>query len=110
MLIPLANLVTDKDARFVCLPSPDDLAPEVTQLADVRALYRCGKLSDGKYFGLDIRTTTKTSALLKARAAEACGKDPKKAHLLSFKDWLYDFFQQGPEGKALGNFIEGTGP
>ena len=94
----------------MCLPSPGDLAPEVPQLADVRALYKYGQLSDAKYFGLNTRTTTRTSAFLKARAAEACGKDPKQANLLSFKDWLSDFFQQGPEKKSVGNFLEGTGP
>lgn len=106
----VVNIVLNKDARYVCLPSPGDLAPEVPQLADVRALFAFGQLSDAKYFGLDIRTTVTTSALLKAKAAEACGKDPNHAHLLSFRDWLADLFQRGPDVKEVGNFIEGTGP
>lgn len=59
---------------------------------DHRLLFAFTQATGGRYFG-DVPTETGTALKLKKLAAEAQGKDPDKAELLSLQEWFHRCFE-----------------
>lgn len=80
-------LATGQKARYIPVTDWEAHFGDSHHGKESLAIFKFGKFTNGKYFG-DEPISTDISATLKAKAAEAQGKDPSDRKLITLVEWF----------------------